>query len=54
MAKYYKYTVYTGTQKKGIDLNDEKKGFFESFYRVFSCEKRNEKWYTILIRICIT
>lgn len=35
------------------DLNDEKKGFFESFYRIFSFEKRNEKWYTILIRVII-
>ncbi len=35
------------------DLNDEKLGFFDSFKRVISWEKRNEKWYTILIRIAI-
>ncbi len=35
------------------DINDEKLGFFASFKRVISCEKRNELWYTILIRICI-
>ena len=35
------------------DIDDNKLGFFESFYRVVSVEKRNEKWYTIVIRICL-
>ena len=36
------------------DINDEKLGFFASFRRVISVEKRNELWYTIIIRICIS
>lgn len=35
------------------DMDDNKLGFFESFYRVISVEKRNEKWYTIAIRVCL-
>ena len=33
------------------DIDDNKLGFFESFYRVISVEKRNEEWYTIVIRV---
>jgi hypothetical protein len=36
------------------DMDDPKLGVIDSFRRVFSFEKRNEKWYTILIRIVIS
>jgi hypothetical protein len=36
------------------DLDDPKLGVIDSFRRVISIEKRNEKWYTILIRVCIS
>ena len=35
------------------DLDDPKLGFFESFKRVISVEKRNDKWYFIIIRIVL-
>ena len=35
------------------DIQDNKLGFFESFYRVITVEKRNESWITILVRILI-
>ena len=35
------------------NLNEDK-GFFESFTPFISYEKRNEKWYTIIIRISLT
>lgn len=35
------------------DIQDNKLGFFESFYRVITVEKRNESWITIIIRITI-
>ena len=35
------------------DIQDNKLGFFESFYRVITAEKRNESWITILIRLTI-
>ena len=36
------------------DMDDPKLGVIDSFRRVFSFEKRNEKWYTILIRVIIS
>ena len=36
------------------DLNDPKLGVLDSFKRVFTIEKRNEQWYTILIRVIIS
>ena len=35
------------------DMDDPKLGFFESFKRVISAEKRNDKWYFILIRVIL-
>ena len=35
------------------DMDDPKLGFFESFKRVISIEKRNDKWYFIIIRIIL-
>ena len=35
------------------DMDDPKLGFFESFKRVISTEKRNDKWYFIIIRIIL-
>lgn len=35
------------------DLNDNKLGVLESFYRLITVEKESVKWYTIIIRIII-
>ena len=35
------------------DMDDPKLGFFESFKRVITAEKRNDKWYFIIIRIIL-
>jgi len=28
-------------------------GFFESFYKLISCDKRNDQWYQLVIRITL-
>ena len=35
------------------DLDSPKLGFFESFKRIISIDKRNDKWYFIIIRIVL-
>ena len=35
------------------DMDDPKLGFFESFKKVISAEKRDDKWYFIVIRVIL-
>jgi len=36
-----------------LTFSMKKKGFFESFYKLISTHKRNDKWYFIILRLSL-